>query len=42
VASWHLLPDSSWVRVQEDDQGEPLADLQEILIKQKRRRRAAA
>ena len=42
VASWHLLADSSWVRVHKDDQGEPLADLQEILIEQKSRRRAAA
>jgi polyphosphate kinase len=42
VASWHLLPDSSWVRVHQGDQGQPLADLQEILIGRKSRRRAAA
>jgi polyphosphate kinase len=42
VASWHLLPDSSWVRVHQGDQGQPLADLQEILIDRKSRRRAAA
>jgi polyphosphate kinase len=42
VASWHLHPDSTWVRVHKDDAGRPLADLQEILIEQKSRRRAAA
>jgi polyphosphate kinase len=42
VASWHLLPDSTWIRVHKDEQGEPLADLQEILITQKSRRKAAA
>ena len=42
VASWHLQPDSTWVRVHKDADGQPLADLQEILIEQKSRRRAAA
>ena len=42
VASWHLQPDSTWVRVHKDDAGRPLADLQEIQIEQKSRRRAAA
>jgi polyphosphate kinase len=42
VASWHLQPDSTWIRVNKDDEGEPLADLQEILIERKSRRRAAA
>jgi polyphosphate kinase len=42
VASWHLQPDSTWIRVHRDDQGEPLADLQELMIAQKSRRRAAA
>jgi hypothetical protein len=42
VASWHLLPDSTWIRVHKDEQGEPLADLQEIFITQKSRRKAAA
>ncbi len=42
VASWHLLPDSTWIRVHKDEQGEPLADLQQILIEQKSRRKVAA
>jgi polyphosphate kinase len=42
VASWHLQPDSTWIRVHKDDQGEPLADLQQLMIEQKSRRRAAA
>ncbi len=42
VASWHLLPDSTWIRVHQDENGEPLADLQEIMIEQKSRRKAAA
>jgi polyphosphate kinase len=42
VASWHLQPDSTWIRVHKDEDGKPLADLQEILIEQKSRRRAAA
>jgi polyphosphate kinase len=42
VASWHLQPDSTWIRVHKDDHGEPLADLQQLMIEQKSRRRAAA
>jgi polyphosphate kinase len=42
VASWHLQPDSTWIRVDKDDQGHPLNDLQQILIERRRRRRVAA
>jgi len=42
VASWHLMPDSEWVRVHKSPDGEPLADLQQILIERTRRRRATA
>ena len=42
VASWRLLPDSTWIRVHKDEQGEPLADLQQIMIEQKSRRKVAA
>ena len=42
VASWHLRPDGDWERVHLDADGEPLADLQHVLIEQKRRRKAGA
>ena len=42
VASWHLRPDGDWERVHLDANGEPLADLQHVLIEQKRRRKAGA
>ncbi len=42
VASWHLMPDSEWVRVHKSPDGEPLADLQQTLIERTRRRRATA
>jgi polyphosphate kinase len=42
VASWHLRPDGDWERVHLDADGEPLVDLQHVLIEQKRRRKAGA
>ena len=38
VASWHLQPDGDWVRVNTDEDGNPLLDLQEHLIAAKQRR----
>ncbi|MGH8774999.1 MAG: RNA degradosome polyphosphate kinase [Jiangellaceae bacterium] len=42
VASWHLQRDSGWTRVHKSPDGQPLADLQQILIERTRRRRSAA
>ncbi|MBD0292986.1 MAG: RNA degradosome polyphosphate kinase [Jiangellaceae bacterium] len=42
IASWHLQPDGEWIRVHKDAQGRSLADLQQVLIERKSRRRAAA
>ncbi|MET0741205.1 MAG: RNA degradosome polyphosphate kinase [Candidatus Nanopelagicales bacterium] len=38
VASWHLRPDGDWVRVNTDEDGAPLMDLQEHMIAAKQRR----
>jgi polyphosphate kinase len=42
ITSWHLDPDGEWVRVHKSDDGQPLADLQQVLIEGKQRRRATA
>jgi polyphosphate kinase len=42
VASWRLMPDSEWIRVNRSPDGEPLFELQQVLIERKRRRRATA
>jgi polyphosphate kinase len=39
TASWWLGPDGEWTRHHVDDGGNPLRDLQEVLVAQKRRRR---
>jgi len=39
TASWHLMPDGEWLKVSQDDDGEPLADLQAELIALKRQSR---
>jgi polyphosphate kinase len=36
LASWHLRPDGEWVRVNHSPDGEPLTDLQTLLIQRKR------
>ena len=36
ISSWHLQPDGHWLRVDEDEDGHPLIDLQELLIRRKR------
>jgi polyphosphate kinase len=36
TASWHLRPDGDWVRVDQGSDGEPLTDLQTLLIQRKR------
>ncbi|MCL3861358.1 RNA degradosome polyphosphate kinase [Actinotalea sp. K2] len=40
TASWHLDADGSWTRHHLDDEGQPLVDLQELLITRQRRRPA--
>ncbi len=40
VSSWRLQPDGTWVGVHTSPDGEPLADLQHVLIERKQRRRA--
>ena len=42
TASWKLQPDGTWVAFTVDDNGEPLMDMQDYLIKVKSRRRAGA
>ena len=42
VASWRLMPDSEWIRVNRSPDGEPLVELQQALVERKRRRRATA
>lgn len=32
VASWHLLPDGTWKRRTVDESGEPLPDLQDLVM----------
>jgi polyphosphate kinase len=40
VSSWRLEPDGTWVGVHASPDGEPLDDLQQILIERKQRRKA--
>jgi polyphosphate kinase len=40
VSSWRLEPDRTWVGVHTSPDGEPLDDLQQILIERKQRRKA--
>jgi polyphosphate kinase len=40
VSSWRLEPDGTWIGVHTSPDGEPLEDLQQILIERKQRRRA--
>jgi polyphosphate kinase len=40
TASWHLLPDGTWIPHTTDAEGNPLLDMQEYLINASRRRRA--
>jgi polyphosphate kinase len=42
TASWKLQPDGTWVAFTTDENGEPLLDMQELLINRKSRRRANA
>src|SRR5690606_20816355 len=39
VSSWHLLPDGEWIGVHFRPEGQPLSDLQHLLIERKQRRR---
>ena len=32
TAAWHLLPDGKWLRVNQDPNGAPLAELQPVMI----------
>jgi len=32
TAAWHLLPDGKWLRVNQDPNGAPLAELQRVMI----------
>jgi polyphosphate kinase len=41
TATWHLLPDGSWVQHTTDEDGNPLLDMQEYLINATSRRRVA-
>ncbi|WP_083460021.1 RNA degradosome polyphosphate kinase [Jiangella muralis] len=40
TASWHLRPDGTWDRVHTGPDGEPLSDMQQVLIERKQRRRS--
>jgi polyphosphate kinase len=42
TSSWHLLPDGEWLRVDHSPDGEPLTDLQALLIQRKRSARRSA
>ncbi|MCT2592815.1 RNA degradosome polyphosphate kinase [Streptomyces sp. N2-109] len=42
TASWHLGPDGDWTRVAHDADGQPLRNIQEMLIDARRRRRGPA
>jgi polyphosphate kinase len=42
TSSWRLQPDGSWDRMTHDDDGEPLRDLQDYLIRRKREQRRPA
>jgi polyphosphate kinase len=41
TASWHLRPDGTWDRVHLGPDGQPLADMQQVLIERKQRRRSS-
>jgi polyphosphate kinase len=40
TASWHLLADGTWSRRNRTAEGQPLADLQQVLIERRQRRRS--
>ncbi|WP_116946869.1 RNA degradosome polyphosphate kinase [Jiangella endophytica] len=40
TASWHLSPEGTWERVHTGPDGEPLSDMQQVLIERKQRRRS--
>jgi polyphosphate kinase len=42
TATWHLGPDDTWTRHSHGDDGEPLRDLQELLVARRRRRPAGS
>jgi polyphosphate kinase len=42
TASWHLGPDGEWTRHAVDGDGQPLRNIQEMLIDARRRRRGTA
>ena len=42
TASWKLQPDGTWIAYTTDADGQPLLDMQELLITGKSRRRAGA
>ncbi len=42
TSSWHLQPDGTWVRHDRDEDGEPLADLQDVLIQRQRAQLSSA
>jgi polyphosphate kinase len=42
TASWHLGPDGEWTRHATDQDGQPLRNVQEMLIDARRRRRGNA
>jgi len=42
TSSWHLLPDGTWVRHDRAEDGEPLADLQDVLIQRQRAQLSSA
>ena len=41
TSSWHMLPDGSYERHSKDEEGRPLVDCQEYLIRKHMRRRGA-
>ena len=42
TSSWRLQPSGEWLRVNQDDAGEPLRDLQDYLVRRKREQRRPA
>jgi len=42
TSSWHLQADGTWVRHDRDEDGEPLADLQDVLIQRQRAQLSSA
>ena len=41
TSSWHMMPDGSYERHSKDEEGRPLVDSQELLIRRHQRRRAS-